>query len=127
MLKNFLLVMAILLVGCTTMTVSDVDEAKCGPRPTEDQMQSAVHAYVEAAGFKDAESVRIQKVRIEKAAAWYRGVVNGGGYTYGWQIAFEVNAKNGFGAYVGYRSEHILRMPDGMVRWGMVHNFGEGS
>lgn len=35
----------------------------------------------------------------------------------GWQVSFEVNAKNSYGAYVGYQRREVMIMPDGSYRW----------
>ncbi len=117
MRKVVAVVASAMLSACTTASVSPDKEALCGPRPTEEQARSAVQAYVERVGLKDPNSAQVRDIRVEGRMSWYNGLLNGGGYSYGLQIAFELNAKNSFGAYVGFRTRHILRTPDGMTRW----------
>jgi len=75
------------------MSVSPDKEALCGPRPTEEQARRAVQGYVERVGLKDPSSAQVRDIRVEGPMSWYKGLIQGGGYSYGWQIAFELNAR----------------------------------
>jgi hypothetical protein len=106
-------------VGCNltpTVIPAGVD---CGPEPTPDQVQDAINIWVRNAGLKDPSSAQIQNVRVIGRSGMYKGLVNGGGHEYGWMIEFQVNAKNSFGGYVGFRTRHVLRMPNGRAMWQM--------
>jgi hypothetical protein len=110
----------LVLSGCTTLEVTGNEANRCGTPPSIEQAQQAIQVYIERAGFKDPESAQIRDVRIMRRAKWYNGLVNGGGYTYGWEVDFQVNAKNGFGAYVGFEEREVLRESSGMVHWRLL-------
>lgn len=115
-MKRILAIFALLmLTACTT--VSPDQKSLCGLRPTEEQAKNAVQVYINQGGLKDPSSAQIRNIRIENPTRYYKGLINGGGYNYGWQIAFEYNAKNSFGGYVGYKVKRILRTPNGMIYW----------
>jgi hypothetical protein len=116
--KNYIGLSAVLLLtACTAVPLSADEETKSGPRPNEAEAQKAVMAYVQDAGFKDPDSVQIKDVVINRPFKMYRGLVNGGGWDYGWEIDFQENGKNSFGGYVGYEPRQILLAPDGSVHW----------
>lgn len=121
-MKAIALFLLVALAACTTMSVSPDKEALCGPRPTEEQAMSAVQTYVERVGLRDPSSAQVRNIRVEGPMRWIKGLVQGGGYNYGWQIAFEINAKNSFGGYVGFRTKYILLMPNGMTYWWMEND-----
>lgn len=111
---------ALLLVvssACSSIPMDPEDVAQCGPRPTDAQASAAVQVFVDRGGLKDPSSAQVRDIRIESRMSWFNGLVNGGGYTYGWQVAFELNAKNSFGAYVGFKTRHVLVVMDGSTRW----------
>lgn len=117
-MKKLLIVFWLLtLAACTTLPVKPEDEARCGPMPTYAEAQNSVQAYVDGVGLKDPSSAQVRNIRVVGPTSWYNGLINGGGYSYGWQITFDLNAKNSFGAYVGFSTREILRLPDGTVRW----------
>jgi len=93
MTKAIAVFLLVALVACTTMSVSPDKEALCGPRPTEEQARRAVQGYVERVGLKDPSSAQVRDIRVEGPMSWYKGLIQGGGYSYGWQIAFELNAR----------------------------------
>lgn len=107
----------LIVAGCTTLSVGPEEEDRCGPRPSYDDASRAAQVYVDRYGFKDPTSAQIRDIQIGNRAKWYRGVVNGGGYNYGWEITFNVNAKNSFGGYVGYKSRTVLLSPGDNVQW----------
>jgi hypothetical protein len=95
-------------------------EVQCGPMPSQDQAESNVRAYINQVGLKDPSSAQYRNVRIMGRSNWYNGLANGGGYSIGWLVSFELNAKNSYGAYVGFRPVSILLTPDGRIRWGAL-------
>ena len=105
--------------GCTTM-VSQNDEALCGPRPTGEQAENAVKVYVDGVGLKDPGAAQVKDIVIVGKAKWYKGLVNGGGYNYGWEISFQLNGKNSYGGYVGFQPRKILLCDGGRVYWSLV-------
>ena len=108
-----------LFTGCSTM-VSENEEGLSGPRPTEEQVKNAVQVYVDGVGLKDPSSAQVKDVIIGGRAKWYKGLVNGGGYNYGWEVSFQLNAKNSFGGYVGFQPRKILVCDGGRVYWSLV-------
>lgn len=121
MMKVIAVFSLVALAACTTVSVSPDKEALCGPRPTQEEARRAVQTYVESVGLKDPSSAQVRDIRVEGPMSWYKGLVQGGGYNYGWQIAFELNAKNSFGAYVGFTTKRILLMPDGKTYFYMEY------
>jgi hypothetical protein len=103
-----------LIAGCTTKRVP---EAQCGPRPSEQEITSAVQSYIQSVNWKDPDSVRFRNVTMQSCRAIYNGLVNGGGYTTGWEIDFEINAKNSYGGYTGFETKSVIRASDGTVHW----------
>lgn len=112
-MKVIVVFLLVVLTGCTTMSVKPDELALCGPRPTDEQAWASVQTYIENVGFYDPGSAQVRNIRVEGPMSWYKGLAGGGGYNYGWQIAFEVNAKNVYGGYVGFKTKRILLMPDG--------------
>lgn len=104
----------LLLAGCARGGIAPDQEPLCGPRPTDEQAQKSVQIYLQQSGLNDPSGAKIRQVRVVKRAAWYNGVVNGGGYTYGWLIDFELNARNAYGAYIGFKPREFLRSADGL-------------
>lgn len=108
------------MVGCNLTPDTIPAGVDCGQEPTQTQAEAAAQVWVQHAGLKDPGSAQVRNVQILGKRGMYNGLVNGGGYSYGWMVQFEVNAKNSFGGYVGFKTRQVLRMPDGMVRWQMV-------
>lgn len=102
------------LAGCMT---TQGTPANCGAQPTEAEIAASVHAYIEGSNWKDPESVHVRNVRMQGCRAVWKGLINGGGYSSGWEIDFEVNAKNSYGGYTGFQLRSILRTPDGRIQW----------
>lgn len=59
----------------------------------------------------------MRNVRVNRPLKMFRGLAAGGGWDYGWEIDFEANGKNSYGAYAGYEIHSILLTPDGTVHW----------
>ena len=93
-MRRLVIVTALLLTlaGCTPPKV--MPEAY-GPRPTEAEARSAVEAWTRQA-LKDPYSAVIGEVRVGSRASGYNGIRDGG-WTHGWEVWFQVNAKNSFG------------------------------
>jgi hypothetical protein len=104
---------ALALTGCLHGRADPKDVHLCGPAPTQAQAEAAVSAYVSSAGLKDPSSAQVQNITVVEPASWFKGLNNGGGYVHGWLITFELNAKNSYGGYVGFRGRELLRLPDG--------------
>jgi hypothetical protein len=70
-----------------------------GPSPGE-SAQSDVQRAMEIS-LKDADSAKYRFGDLYRAKS-FKGLIRGGGYTYGWGMDFLVNAKNSFGGYTGF-------------------------
>jgi hypothetical protein len=91
---------------------------QCGTPPTPEQAQKAVDAYVAKVDWKDSESVRVRNVRSGFCmGAQIGGLLTGGSRMTGWEVDFEVNAKNSYGGYTGFEARRLLITPDGTVHW----------
>jgi len=100
------------LTGCAAgFQKLDPSTVNWGERPTPAQVESAVKRHFEFA-LKDAESARYQ------ISTPYRGYANegalaGGGIRWaGYLVDVQVNAKNSFGGYTGYKPYQVLLTRD---------------
>jgi hypothetical protein len=109
-----LAVIAALVCGCASAPPTS---EKCGPQPSDQQIQESVQAYIAGVNWKDPDSVQVRNIRIQPCRSIWKGLINGGGYEVGWEIDFEVNAKNSYGGYTGFELKSIIRTPDGKVHW----------
>lgn len=104
-----------ILAGCSPQMVRP---EQCGVRPTIEQAQKAADLYVAKVDWKDPESVRVKGVRRgDCMTAQIGGLLTGGSRMTGWEIDFEVNAKNSYGGYTGFEGRRVLISPDGIVHW----------
>lgn len=105
------LALLLALSGCTTATNEEPKVVDYGPQP--ENIQERTQQYIESQ-LKDPDSAKYRWGRVSKA--WvFPGLLNGGGRWYGWVQIVEVNAKNGFGGYVGYKPYYIFFTSDGMI------------
>jgi hypothetical protein len=105
------------LSGCASAQLSTKDQAQCGPRPTEPQIQDSVQTYIKNINWKDPDSVHVQNIRMQECRAIWNGLLAGGGHTVGWEIDFDINAKNSYGGFTGFQLQSITRTADGMIHW----------
>ena len=77
--------------------------ADAGPKPA-DAMAIANAAILPM--LKDPESARFQLIRPARPVVMADTVFHKGGA--GWEICVNVNAKNSFGGYVGYRTTYLM-------------------
>lgn len=88
---------AALTAGCAGPSKTEWSAATFGTLPPDYQEQ--IHGFLDVA-LKDPYSAHVDIGTPRKAAA-LRGLVNGGGYAYGYSVTVAVNAKNSFGGYTG--------------------------
>jgi len=118
-MKRLLIIPAVLFLGCAPAYYipKGVD---CGPQPTQAQVDQAVRYWVDHVGLKDPMSAQTKDARVVHQAGWDRGLINGGGRDYGWEIAFQCNAKNAYGGYTGFNGQALLICPNGVIRCRLV-------
>src|SRR5579862_4929313 len=104
-----------LLAGCASS--APPSPQACGPQPTDQQVQASVQTYIAHTNWKDPDSVRVRNIRLQQCRSIYKGLIHGGGHEIGWEIDFEVNAKNSYGGYTGFEVKSIIRSPDGNIHW----------
>lgn len=89
-------------VAAATKQVADFGPVKTPSKEKMQRNETLCKKYI-AAQMKDPESATFQNIRRDASAraepgpgldAWHAGI----------RYAFEVNARNGFGGYVGYRA-----------------------
>jgi hypothetical protein len=100
--------------GCAT---PPVNSTSCGPAPTQSEISAAIDSYVKSVDWKDPQSVQVRDVRVQPCRAIENGLLAGGGYTVGYEIDFEINAKNSYGGYTGFELYSIVRKADGTLRF----------
>lgn len=106
------------LAGCAPQMVRP---EQCGDRPTLDQAQKAADLFVQKADWKDPDSVRVRGVRTgDCVTAQIGGLLTGGSRMTGWEVDFEVNAKNSYGGYTGFEGRRVLITPNGSVYWSVT-------
>ena len=106
-------------MGCSLTPETIPAGVDCGPEPSQVQIEAAVQTWVQSAGLKDPGSAQTRNAWTIGRRGMYNGLINGGGYSYGWMVEFQVNGKNSFGGYVGFRTRHVLLTPDGRTHWQM--------
>lgn len=61
--------------------------------------------------------MHVQNIRMLECRSIFNGLLNGGGHTVGWEIDFDVNAKNSYGGYTGFQVKSVVRTADGVIHW----------
>lgn len=114
-LRNALLASTcIAIVACAGKRPTAAD---CGPAPTQQQVTASVQAYIANVNWKDPDSVKVRNVQLQECRLVPKGLLVGGPREIGWEIDFEINAKNSYGGYTGFQLKSITRTPDGNIHW----------
>jgi hypothetical protein len=102
----------ILTTGCGTITAStaEINVADYGPRP--ENIEARVKAVFKKS-LKDPDSA-LYKFGEMRHGWYFSGILNGAEKVFGWVQIVEVNAKNSYGGYVGYRRHYIFFDRHGM-------------
>ena len=96
---------ALILCGCATApSQQEMAFADYGPYP--DEYQEKVKSLF-AKTLRDPYSA-VYEFQTPKMGYAYNGLIHGGGYTFGWIVQVGVNAKNGFGGYVGEQTYYFM-------------------
>jgi hypothetical protein len=106
----------IVMLAFTTLaciSAKDLTPERCGPEPTISQAEWGAHYFVQNVGLKDPASAQIRNIRIVER----HGQANIHGNIYGWLVTFELNAKNSFGGYVGFKPIEIMMLDGGTRVW----------
>lgn len=80
------------------------EEPDFGPKPTAAQMKIQMDNF--RADLKDPYSALFSNPTLIGKYKVYKGLINGGGYRYGWLASFDCNGKNSYGAYTGIKTEY---------------------
>ena len=110
-------ILALTVMGC--VAPSTVTSDKCGDSPTMEQAEWGVNYYIQNVGLKDPSSAQTRNIQIRGM----KGQANIHGNIYGWLVTFELNAKNSYGAYVGFRSKEIIMTNGGHGVWFNQYQF----
>lgn len=106
-MKIALIFIAAALTACTTAPTGQGGKlltlADAGPKPA-DAIAIAKAAMLPI--LKDPESARFQLIRPARPVVTGDSIFHKGGA--GWEICVNVNAKNSYGGYTGYRTTYIL-------------------
>lgn len=104
---------ALLVSGCAITPPEIPENIDYGRYPTNYEQRIA--NYMQGR-LKDPESARY-KFQEPVTAYVSKGPFGGGGVkAAGWKVNFELNAKNGFGGYVGYKPYFALFVDDELWR-----------
>ncbi|MEM6553985.1 MAG: hypothetical protein AAF750_17860 [Planctomycetota bacterium] len=110
--------MLTMLGGCATgPTAEQLASADYGASITEADATAKAEAWVRGI-LKDPESARYEWDSFGQGWAT-NGLINGGGYLYGYRLEGRVNARNSFGGYTGHR-RYLFMFRDGEIAavWG---------
>ncbi len=80
--------------------------------PTMSEAESCVRQYVQNSNLLDPDSALTRNIQIEKPIQFS----NVNGTIEGWKVTFELNAKNAYGGYTGYRPRWIV-IKNGSAKW----------
>lgn len=99
----------VIMAGCAPpkMTVEERENV-CGYQPDQGQAEVAVQGWVDHGGLKDPSSAQVRDIQVLSRGGIQNGLLNGGEWRYGWIISFECNAKNSYGAYIGFRRRYLI-------------------
>jgi hypothetical protein len=98
---------AALILGCASMThVPPDDVYKSGASPNEVEAESVARSWV-ADNVQNPSSAVIRNVVVVRPYRISFGFC-GGGYRYGWEIAFEYDSMNSKGDYEGFRRKVVV-------------------
>lgn len=107
-------VVALAIVAMMAGCDSSVDAPNPTPYETEPDRGTAQAiaqmAVREKLSLFDPGSAQFRNVKVDGRRSWLVGGEN----QVGWQISFELNAKNRLGGYVGFTRYLVLMRPDGM-------------
>lgn len=110
-MKNLLclVIAAALLAGCATPmpTPEQLASADCGPKPEAAIFQQAIKIWMQAT-LKDPDSALYRLFSDPVKGCVRDAPISGGKLHFGWLVYADVNAKNGFGGYVGYQSYYFF-------------------
>lgn len=90
----------LMMTGCATPTSAELERADYGSYPKN--FESTIRAHLRSQ-LKDPDSAQITFLNSPKSG-WY----SLGGLKYGYVVCARINAKNSFGAYVGYRPAYFM-------------------
>ena len=99
---------AMLLTGCSVvpeLSKQQIKELNFGPKPTNISTTEVKNIFSD---YKDPDSIHIKLLPHVPFYRVYGNSTKGSGYTAGWMTVVKLNAKNGYGAYTGYKASWIL-------------------
>jgi hypothetical protein len=105
--------------------------ASCASGPTKSQLENAdygremssvecvsIAESIISSGLKDPSSAQFKHGRLFKGH-WNSVPILGMGVVFGWIQQGEVNGKNSYGGYVGFKSYQVLIKDGKAVRWAL--------
>jgi len=106
---------ALSLAGCSSVPTGDeLAAANYGRDMRLTDCAAAADEWI-ASQMRDPSSVQFRRTSCDKGY-WGSNPIAGTPKAYGWLYAGEVNAKNAFGGYVGFRSFKVLLLDGKIIR-----------
>jgi hypothetical protein len=97
---------AVALSGCASApTQEQMSKANYGAYP--DDWERIVDNHMQRM-LRDPHSAQVQDRSPPQQGYVSMSPLRGGGTSFGWYVCMRVNAKNGYGAYVGYQSAMVM-------------------
>lgn len=110
-MKYFAPAALILVSGCMPLS-TDPGDMDCGPSPTIEEINTGIQAWCDMF-LLDPSSAQIRNINTVAKRKW-QNLRNPP--IAGWEVTFEVNAKNRMGGYAGFQRREIL-MRNGQAIW----------
>lgn len=109
----------VVFMGCSMTPRTVPAGVDVGPQPTQEQIEAAARQYPMMAGLKDPYGAQVQGAYLIGKGGIRNGLAGMAAgqpsVMWGWLVGFDVNMKNGFGAYTGFRHREVLIAPDGRL------------
>lgn len=122
---------ALLLAGCGLVPLpskADMESAELGDPPSEEDVRRGVDTVLDGV-LKDPDSKKVRYGDPQKGS--YRRYLTPTNL-FAWYVPCEVNAKNGFGGYTGYKEWVFFFLQGNVVAWcdsrdGAMKEIGKGG
>ena len=110
------MLLSCLLSACASLeppSAEELEQADYGIEISQDQAQRIVQSYLNKY-LKDPRFAQYEWGHFHKA--WIRrAIINGGGKVFGYRLDVNINAKNSFGGYTGFK-QYMFMLYNGGIK-----------
>lgn len=107
--------LVVLVAGCASMppTAEELARAEYGSPISQQEAEAKASAFLKQ-HLKDPDSAKIEWGTVQKG--WMREApIHGGQLRFGYILTANINAKNSFGAYIGYKPYQFIFLNGSVV------------